>query len=148
MVILYIFLIALFIIFPFLINLHSSEKGISRWKKLDIFWWFKNDDDPMLPVIEGQNIKNDWYLPTKPQWYRVIAWGIRNPLSNYDRYIMGFWDKQAIWGIASGDGIWPESGVNLKIYLPFISFNLGGGFRGYIGWKPNGEFAFISIRRN
>ena len=116
--------------------------------KINPLWWIKNTDDP----VED----NGWYLPGKPLWYRRIRWGIRNPLANFRRYNIGFWDKQNIWiperwkrnpiGWDGQDTQWPLDGEGLGITLQFISYRVGA-FEGYFGWNGTGEFKGPAFRR-
>jgi hypothetical protein len=129
----------------------KAKKPVTWKQKCNPFWWFGNQDDNV--TLE----KNNWYLPDKPTWYRRIRWGIRNPLENFDRYVLGFWDKQDWWsrgrwernpdGWNGKDTMWPLPGEKWSVCLPFISY-VGDKWEFYWGWKPNSEAAiFPCIRR-
>jgi len=136
----------------------KARREVTQLKKFNIFWWFLNDDDPVYPIPkDGSAVKNDWFHPTWPQWLRVIAWGWRNPTCNLDRYVLGMWDAQHLWGrerfkrtppLWDGqDEMWPLPGEYANFTLPWFSFYLPFGFEFYMGWKPNGEFGWLSFRR-
>lgn len=50
-------------------------------KKMNVFWWFGNDYEPVAP---------SWYLPTDPN--RQVKWYLRNPLQNAGNYVFGVKD--------------------------------------------------------
>lgn len=143
---------------------YRKSKGVVGWrKKLNPWWWLLNDDDPVAPLPEGYvptmhggpprppelgpRIKNDWFHPAWPQWLRLLGWGFRNPTCNLDRYVLGFWDKQDWWA----QGMWPSGSGNWMIFLPWFAFTYltkeGKEWQFYTGWKPNGEFGWVSLRR-
>jgi len=128
---------------------YRKAKGpVTFGDKINPFWWCKNTDDP----VEGV----DWYLPDKPLWFRRIRWFIRNPFPNFRRYVIGFWDKQNVWGPErwknnppgwnGSDTMWPLPEEKFCFYFPFVSYTIFG-FKGYVGWKPNGEFGGPSLRK-
>ena len=149
------------------------QKGIDPWyvwgKKCNPIWWMLNDDDPVLPLPEGYivtlrgevrppeygpRIKNDWFRSTWPQWLRLIGWGWRNPTCNFDRYVLGFWDKQDWWarerhlrGLGEYGEMFPLPGERFAICAPFLSVYMGKGWEFYTGWKPNSEFGWVCLRR-
>jgi hypothetical protein len=49
-------------------------------------WWFGNDDEQTVQEA-------DWYLPSRPEWYRELMWGLRNPLQNFRAYVLGVQDR-------------------------------------------------------
>jgi hypothetical protein len=113
------------------------------WKKVNPLWWFANDDDPLPP---------DWELPGKPMWLRVIAWYIRNPLSNFADYVIGVCDRNySVIGTAPLYATtWadvPESNrtgfkwslIKTRIPLPFVSYT-GKRVLWYAGWQKSGNF--------
>lgn len=152
---------------------YRKSKGPVTWKKkINPWWWLLNDDDPVYPLPKGYiatpkgtprppesgpKIKNDWFKPTWPQWLRLLGWGWRNPTCNFDRYVLGLWDKQDWWarerfsrnpeGWNGKDTMWPLPGESWAIALPFISYE-GKTWEFYLGWKPNSEFAIGCFRRN
>lgn len=123
MIVLYGFLIALFVVFPILINLYPSEKGIPYWKKFTP-WILFNDDDPI------DQPKYDDRYPGKPHWYRVLRHMIRNPCANGCRYTWGFKDKV---GLIRKDDMWPRE-YWIHITPPWIAFKRGR-WNGYLGWN-------------
>jgi len=146
---------------------YRKSKAPVTWKqKINPWWWMLNDDDPVYAIpADGTPVKNDWFHPTWPQWFRKIAWGWRNPTCNLDRYVLGFWDKRDWWTRERGDNrgwtgedwngkdtMWPLPGERWAIALPFISFQTARNKKGkywefYLGWKPNSEFALGCFRR-
>ena len=142
---------------------YRKAKAPVTWKqKINPYWWMLNDDDPVLPVDLDNlgSVKNDWFKTTWPQWARQIAWGWRNPTCNFDRYVVGFWDAYHMWGRNrfdtappewnGKDTMWPIPGKRLNVAAPWFSFwfNISKTryCEGYAGWKPNGEFGWISVR--
>lgn len=132
----------------------KSKGPISPLKKINPLWWTLNDDDPVYPIpADGSSVKNDWFYPEWPQWRRAIGWWWRNPTNNFDRYVMGFWDKQDWWArerhlrdAGEYGEMWPYPDKRWAVCMPFISYSWKG-LQFYIGWKPNGEFGWFSLRR-
>ena len=135
------------LIYVVIINLYPSEKGYSLICKLvNVPWWFKNDHDP----VDG----HPRYLPGKPLWYRRLRWRIRNPLPNFDRYVIGFVDKQEIL-VDPERPMWPAENRRFRVYspkikkvdgkwkisLPWVAYR-GKYIEWYFGYKPKGEFGF------
>lgn len=113
--------------------------------KLFPVWWFMNSDEPLPP---------DWYQPTWPQWLRVPAWYIRNPLSNFADYVVGVCDRNytvigtsPLWATTYEDMPlphplgWKWSLIKTAIPLPFVSYT-GMKVVFYAGWQPSGNLGF------
>lgn len=103
--------------------------------KLNPVWWFKNSDEPVPPT---------WYKP-KDKW-RVLKWHFRNPLHNFDHYVIGVADKHFVrsgWYPAVTSN--PSGGWNIAISkykwlrLPFVDYRRGK-FEFYFGWRTRGNF--------
>jgi len=115
---------------------------IHFYKKLNPVWWFKNSDDPKPP---------EWYRPDDK--HRRMKWSFRNPLHNFDFYVIGVADKKFA---RSGQfpeknsdprGGWDFEAARYKfIYLPFISYHRSK-FDFYFGWRNHGNFG-IKININ
>lgn len=74
------------------------------WSKLNPIYWFKNSDDPIPP-------KDKWV--NKPNWLRYLLWYFRNPLHNFNFYVIGLADKEfKRYGIAPKDVFNPNSRWN------------------------------------
>src|SRR5579863_8074681 len=56
---------------------------IHFYDKLNPVWWLKNQDDPKPP---------DWYKPNDKR--RKLKWSFRNPMHNFDFYVIGVADKK------------------------------------------------------
>ena len=103
--------------------------------KLNPVWWFKNSDEPVPPA---------WYRPNDK--HRVTKWHFRNPLHNFDNYVIGVADKEF-----KRSGKYPERNSNPNggwdfevarrklAVLPFLSCQRGG-FNLYFGWRERGNF--------
>lgn len=144
---------------------YRKSKGIVTWKqKINPWWWTLNDDDPIYPIpADGSSIKNDRHWPKKSQWHREVLWWIRNPMCNFRRYIVGFWDKRDWWTRERRDNrgwteedwngkdtMWPLGGETICMCAPWISIDIpifGMWFRFNTGWKPNGEWTPGAFRR-
>lgn len=107
-----------------------------RWRnKLNPVWWLQNADDPAPP---------DWYLPGEK--HRALKWSFRNPLHNFDFYVIGVADKQII-----RYGRWPQKNFNpnggwelavarrKSLFLPFVSYQRTHCIF-YLGWRERGNF--------
>lgn len=126
----------------------KAKGPVTLGDKLNPLFWVKNTDDPVE--------QNEWYLTGKPLWYRRIRWGIRNPVPNFRRYVIGFWDKQHIWiperwkrdpdEWDGNDTMWPLDGEKVGITLPYFVWRLWK-FQGYLGWQGSGEFKGPSFKR-
>jgi hypothetical protein len=112
-----------------------STPLIHFYDKLNPVWWLENADDPVPPK---------WYLPGDP--HRGLKWRFRNPLHNFDHYVIGVADKQF-----SRSGRYPErnsdphGGWDFEIahrklaVLPFISYERYQ-ITFYFGWREHGAF--------
>ena len=108
---------------------------IPFYNKLNPVWWLENADDPVPPK---------WYLPTDP--HRAFKWSFRNPLHNFDHYVIGVADKTF-----SRSGRYPErnsdphGGWDFEMarrklaILPFISYDRPQ-ITFYFGWREHGAF--------
>jgi len=90
-----------------------------------------NYDNPFPP---------DWYLPEKPFLYRLVRWGLRNPLHNFMFFWIGFKDRNLDY-----TQIWNER-QNWNLVLPFFSYR-GKKWEWYIGWRPDSRAFGIALRR-
>jgi len=108
---------------------------IHFYDKLNPVWWFKNSDDPKPPA---------WYRPDDP--HRKLKWSFRNPLHNFDFYVIGVADKKFHRSgrfpeqNANPRGGWDFSAARYKfIWLPFVSYHRAN-FDFYFGWRNHGNF--------
>jgi len=112
-----------------------NQPRIHFYNKLNPVWWLGNVDDPTPPA---------WYRPDDK--HRTTKWRWRNPLHNFDHYVIGVADKKFI-----RSGHYPERNSNPKggwdfevarrklVLLPFLSWQRGG-FNFYFGWREAGSF--------
>ncbi len=119
------------------INLYPSEYGY-RWIKLNPFWWFLNTHDP----VTGPT--HNYFWMGKPLWFRRVMWLIRNPLQNFNNYVIGFADKKEL---VSQGTLWPLPGHKVKIQPPLFSYRFGP-IEGHLGWNPGGKFSLVPIRKS
>src|SRR5438445_10432211 len=63
-------------------NSPPSSHHFKFKQKINPIWWFGNADEPVAP---------SWYQPGKHN--RNLAWHMRNPLHNFDAYVIGVSDK-------------------------------------------------------
>ncbi|HWD91219.1 MAG TPA: hypothetical protein VG938_02605 [Verrucomicrobiae bacterium] len=115
---------------------------IHFYNKLNPVWWLKNADDPQPP---------EWYKPDDS--HRRLKWSFRNPLHNFDFYVIGVADKKCE---RSGQfpeqnsdprGGWDFEATRYKfIWLPFIAYHRPK-FDFYFGWRNRGNFG-IKINFN
>ena len=87
--------------------------------KKSFVWWFKNDWDPLPP---------DWSLPNSPMWLRKINWWFRNPMENFQRYVVGICDKNYTFYTVRCDGFTKDGELDgwelgYTKCLPWISYN-------------------------
>jgi hypothetical protein len=108
---------------------------IHTWQKFYPVWWFENSDEPVPPA---------WYRPGDP--HRITKWHFRNPLHNFDFYVIGVADKNTVRSgrypdiIANPHGGWNFSVSRRKIILlPFFDYHRGW-FEFYFGWRTHGNF--------
>ena len=107
-----------------------------RWSaKLNPVWWLQNADDPAPP---------DWYLPGEK--HRVLKWSFRNPLHNFNFYVIGVADKPIVRSARwpeknfNPNGGWEAAIVRRKLLLlPFVSYQRTHCIF-YIGWRERGDF--------
>lgn len=124
----------------------SGRQKFPLSKKLNPLWWFKNDPEPNPP---------DWYLPTRPQWWRIVCWHLRNPLVNFNDYVIGVCDRNYVvtgpapvmvpdW-LSVGQQGFKYSIIWTALPRPFISYTgkKHGSVRilWHAGWEPGGSFA-------
>ena len=121
-------------------DLHLAK--IHFYDKLNPVWWFKNRDDPKPP---------NWYKPNDT--HRNLKWGFRNPMHNFDFYVIGVADKKfARSGRFPNKSSDPRGGWDFEaaryrfIWLPFISYHRTK-FDFYLGWRDRGNFG-IKININ
>jgi hypothetical protein len=116
-----------------------TKKPLSQ--KLNPLWWLKNDFEPDPPA---------WYMPGKPQWRRVVMWYLRNPLQNFNAYVIGVKDRDyTIVGSPHvmvallediGERGWAWKVTKLGwLRLPHISYS-GSKILVRAGWAPWGDF--------
>lgn len=127
----------------------TGRTKIPLSKKLNVLWWFGNDPEPSPP---------DWYLPGKAQWWRVFCWYCRNPLVNFNDYVVGVCDRNFwITGVAPvtvpdqltiGKEGFKWSIIWRWVPRPFLSYTgKKRAFLGnrrilwHIGWEPGGSLA-------
>lgn len=131
----------------------AGRTRVSVWWKINPIWWFMNDPEPNPP---------DWYLPGSSTWKRYLFWYIRNPLTNFNDYVLGVCDVNysvyGLWPVMSPawldvhDGIqrtgFKWSIIQLKLPRPFVSYT--GAQQSWLGnrrlllhfgWQPGGSFA-------
>jgi len=108
---------------------------IHFYNKLNPIWWLKNSDDPIPP---------DWYRPDEK--HRKMLWSFRNPLHNFDFYVIGVADKKFYrsgqYPKRNSDphGGWDFEATRYKfIWLPFVSYHRDD-FDFYLGWRNHGNF--------
>lgn len=112
----------------------------SKWR---VWWWFMNDDDPT---------PDDWYMPGKAQWWRVVCWYFRNPMSNFFKYVVGVKDRNFTiqgtyplnWATMAdvGQTGWKWSVISLGwLRLPFASY-AAEKWLVYLGWRYEGGLGF------
>jgi hypothetical protein len=108
---------------------------IHFYNKLNPVWWLKNSDDPVPPA---------WYRPNEK--HRKMLWSFRNPLHNFDFYVVGVADKKFYrsgqYPKQNGDphGGWDFEAARYKfIWFPFVSYHREG-FDFYFGWRNRGNF--------
>jgi hypothetical protein len=108
---------------------------IHFYDKLNPVWWLANNDDPIPPA---------WYLPEDK--CRETKWRFRNPLHNFNFYVIGLADKTFHRsGRHPGRNSNPNGGWDFAvarkhiILLPFVSYERKRcSF--YLGWRERGNF--------
>jgi hypothetical protein len=110
---------------------------IHFYNKLNPVWWLKNSDDPKPP---------DWYRPNDTDKHRRVMWSFRNPLHNFNFYVIGVADKTFYRSgkypqeNSNPNGGWDFEAARYKfIWLPFVSYHRTN-FDFYFGWRNHGNF--------
>jgi len=113
---------------PGLPKIHTHDK-------FNPVWWFKNSDEPVPPA---------WYKPHDKR--RNTKWRLRNPLHNFDNYVIGIADKKFVRsGRYPERNSSPRSGWDFAVAkykwlrLPFVSYERSR-FHFYLGWRERGNF--------
>jgi hypothetical protein len=108
---------------------------IHFYQKLNPIWWLKNSDDPKPPA---------WYRPDDN--HRRLKWSFRNPLHNFDFYVIGVADKKFSRSgkfpalNSNPQGGWDFEASRYKfIWLPFVAYHRPT-FDFYFGWRNRGNF--------
>jgi hypothetical protein len=108
---------------------------IHFYNKFNPVWWFGNIDDPVPPA---------WYRPDSK--HRDFLWHLRNPLHNFDHYVIGVSDKTFVRyskypeSNSKQGGGWDFAVARRKlVVLPFLSYQ-HGRFNFYFGWRERGDF--------
>ncbi len=108
---------------------------IHCYDKLNPVWWLQNADDPVPPA---------WYQPGNP--HRALKWRFRNPLHNFNFYVIGVADKHFVRSgryprrNSNPHGGWDFELARRKIVLlPFISYERNW-ITFYLGWREHGAF--------
>jgi hypothetical protein len=108
---------------------------IHFYNKMNPVWWLKNSDDPVPP---------NWYRPNEK--HRRTLWSFRNPLHNFDFYVIGVADKKfhrsGRYPKMNSDphGGWDFEAARYKFFwLPFVSYH-GENLDFYFGWRNRGNF--------
>ena len=110
---------------------------VFRVPKLNPNWWRKNSDEP-LPW---------WWKPEASLSERKRTWFFRNPMHNFNNYVIGVSDRHLHVRGLNAHSIWNDEGpFNLTltqsgplIHLPMIS-RRGPWLEWYVGWRPTGSF--------
>jgi len=137
---------------PVPMKLPPADTNIARWhsihvepkknlpeihfyNKLNPVWWLRNADDPVPP---------DWYLPDDK--HRTAKWRLRNPLHNFNFYVIGVADKKIVRsGRYPKQNSNPHGGWNftvtrrIAVLLPFVSYDRSW-ISFYFGWREHGAF--------
>jgi hypothetical protein len=120
----------------------AKAAEIHFYDKLNPVWWWKNIDDPTPP---------DWYRPGEK--HRELKWSFRNPMHNFDFYVIGVADKKVKRSgrfpdkMSNPRGGWDFEATRWKfIWLPFVSYHRPK-FDFYFGWRNHGNFG-IKINVN
>jgi hypothetical protein len=113
----------------------ATAPRIHFYSKLNPVWWFKNSDDPKPP---------EWYRPEDK--HRRLKWSFRNPMHNFDFYVIGVADKKFArsgrFPNLNSDprGGWDFEATRWKfIWLPFVAYHRPK-FDFYFGWRNRGNF--------
>ena len=106
------------------------------YKKINPLWWVGNALDPVDKLNPDGTPKHPTIGAGKPLWIRKILWAIRNPLSNFMKYVIGFEDRPEI---VNPGKMWPIDGQKWNIVMPFIAYR-GKKYEWYIGWRAGRSF--------
>jgi hypothetical protein len=105
--------------------------------KLSPWWWLYNSDDPTPPTN---------YQPSKPEWLRTVMWYVRNPVHNFNFYIIGVADQDFTMRtrMVSSSLYWSVINkgrfVGVPVNLPFVEYS-NKWLLFHIGWQRHGDFA-------
>src|ERR1051325_2983514 len=95
----------------------SHQPKIRSKDKLNPGWWLKNADDPVPP---------DWFKPNAKG--RKAKWHARNPLHNFNAYVIGIADKKFVRSgkypdrMSNPHGGWNFAVAKYKwLRLPYLS---------------------------
>lgn len=109
--------------------------NIRTFEKFNPGWWFGNADEPVPPA---------WYRPKAKT--RTFLWHLRNPLHNFNNYVIGIHDKESVrsgWyprGLSNPNGGWNFAVSKYEhLRLPFVDYRRGK-FEFYFGWRVGGNF--------
>jgi hypothetical protein len=112
-----------------------SNLNIRTCEKFNPLWWLGNADEPVAP---------SWYRPNEKM--RTFLWHLRNPLHNFNNYVVGIHDKESVRSSRYPRGLSkPSGGWNFAVSkyghlrLPFIDYHRGK-FEFYFGWRVLGNF--------
>jgi hypothetical protein len=115
----------------------TGRETIEVNRKIQLWWWFYNSDNPKPPAD---------YVPNRPNWLRIAMWYMRNPIHNGNFYVWGVADKNFTITTAflSRDKKTYWSILNLKagsvpLKLPFFCYE-GKHWVFKFGWQSNGDF--------
>ena len=113
----------------------TSLPEIHFYDKLNPVWWLQNADEPVPPA---------WYRPDDQ--HRVTKWHFRNPLHNFNFYVIGVADKKIARSgryperISNPNGGWNFAVARRKlVLLPFICYERRW-LTFYLGWREHGAF--------
>lgn len=120
----------------------AGRVRISWLKKIQPWWWFMNDEEPLPP---------GWYKPDSAEWLRFALWYVRNPLMNFGNYVLGVQDRnysvigKSPVGVTDradiGETGWQWSYIRLRwVRLPYISYT-GKRILWHVGWMPGGNLS-------
>lgn len=112
----------------------TNHPPIHWYNKVNPVWWVGNVDEPIAP---------SWYEPGNK--LRTVKWHFRNPLHNFNYYVIGVADKDTYRSGKHPKSLGnPNGGVNFAvtrwklIYLPFIDIKIGS-LEMYFGWREKGN---------
>ena len=95
--------------------------------KLFIPWWFGNSYEPTAP---------DWYLPDRPWLWRQFCWYCRNPLVNFQDFVIGVNDRNYVaYGQEWPAAVPAEQRLGNPIDITDWHDVRDANGRPFIGWK-------------